>query len=72
MYAELYSYLILHKNLPVPGIGTFLLQRHSAVADFPNRKILPPSYNVAFESKEQTLAMKCYKWNRQDLSSFEH
>jgi len=72
MYAELYSYLILHKNLPVPGIGTFLLQRHSAVADFPNRKILPPSYSVAFDSKEQTPAMSFYKWLSQALSSSDH
>ena len=72
MYAELYSYLILHKNLPVPGIGTFLLHRHSAVADFPNRKILPPSYSVAFENKEQTPAMSFYKWLSQALSSSNH
>ena len=72
MYAELYSYLILHKNLPVPGIGTFLLQRHSAVADFSNRIILPPSYSIALDTKEQTPAMNFYKWLSQALSSSDH
>ena len=72
MYAELYSYLILHKNLPVPGIGTFLLQRHSAVADFPNKLILPPSFSIALDNKEQTPAMSFYKWLSQALSSSDH
>ncbi len=72
MYAELYSYLILHKNLPVPGIGTFLLQRHPAVADFPNKRILPPSYSVVLDKTEQTPAMSFYKWLSQALSSSDH
>jgi|CXWL01.1.fsa_nt_gi hypothetical protein len=49
MYSELYQYLIQHKELPVPGIGTFLLERKSAEVDFPNKKINPPSYAVALQ-----------------------
>ncbi|MEO5945650.1 MAG: hypothetical protein ABIP79_02455 [Chitinophagaceae bacterium] len=72
MYAELYSYLILHKNLPLPGIGTFLLQRHSAVADFPNRIILPPAYSVILDNKELTPAISFYEWLSKAISSSHH
>ena len=47
MYTELYQYLIHHKQLPMPGVGTFFLERKSAEFDFANRKINPPSYNIA-------------------------
>ncbi len=50
MYDKLYEYLIQDKELPVPGIGTFLLERKSAVIDFPNRKINPSSYTIALEA----------------------
>ena len=46
MYRELYQYLIQHKQLPVPGIGTFLWERKSAEFDFANRIINPPSYCI--------------------------
>lgn len=72
MYSELYSYLILNKNLPLPGIGTFLLQRHSAVADFPNKSILPPYYEIVLESKENTPSAIFYKWLSQHLVSTNH
>ncbi len=47
MYIELYQYLILHKQLPMPGIGTFLSEKKSAEFDFANRIINPPSYSIA-------------------------
>ena len=34
MYTTLYQYLISHNELPVPGIGTFLLQRKPAINHF--------------------------------------
>lgn len=51
MFTELYKYLLQHKKLSVPGIGTFLLQRHSALADFPARKMHAPYYSVSFEDE---------------------
>jgi hypothetical protein len=54
MYAELYQYLLQYKKLPVPGIGTFLLEKKPAVADFPNKIIHAPSYQVVLtQSVEQ-------------------
>ena len=49
MYQELYQYLIQYKQLPVPGIGTFLLEKSPAGIDFPNKKINPPGYAVALD-----------------------
>lgn len=46
MYVELYQYLILHKQLPMPGIGTFLSEKKSAEFDFANRIINSPVYTI--------------------------
>ena len=72
MYAELYRYLILHKELPVPGIGTFLLNRDAAVADFPNRRINPPLYHVGLSTKETTPSTNFFKWLSHELSISVH
>ena len=47
MYKELYQFLLLHKELPVPGVGTFLLDRSPASVDFPNKQITGPAYQVS-------------------------
>lgn len=63
MYQELYQFLLQHKQLPVPGIGTFLLERKPAVIDFPNKLILPPQYAVALETEHSSPCKKhFYCW----------
>jgi hypothetical protein len=62
MYAELYSFLIQHKQLHVPGVGTFLLQRKSAQADFLNKCIHAPSYSFSFQTAEQVSSKKIFSW----------
>jgi hypothetical protein len=62
MYAQLYQYLIQHKQLPVPGIGTFLLERKSAEIDFFNKKIDPPSYAVALDPGSHLPGQHFFKW----------
>ncbi len=47
MYKELYQFLLLQKELPVPGVGTFLLDRNIASVDFPNKQIIAPAYQVS-------------------------
>mgnify|MGYP006898451719 FL=1 len=47
MYKELFQFLLLHKELPVPGIGTFLLEKISASVDFPNKQIIAPAFRVS-------------------------
>ncbi len=48
MYKTLYQYLLQYKNLSLPSIGTFSMQRNPSVVDFPNRLIHPPCYNIVF------------------------
>jgi hypothetical protein len=62
MYDKLYQYLIQHKELPVPGIGTFLLQRKSARIDFPNRKINPPLFSITLQSDSYVPVKSFFTW----------
>jgi hypothetical protein len=52
MFKELYQYLILYKELPVPGIGTFLLEKKPAVVNFPDKEIKSPVYSVSLHTVE--------------------
>jgi hypothetical protein len=62
MYTELYQYFIQHKQLAVPGVGTFLLERKPAEADFPGKLINPPVYTVAFQSTVNSPAKNFFNW----------
>lgn len=62
MYAELYQYLILYKQLPVPGIGTFLLERKPAQGDFLNRQILPPVYSIGLRPNASIPSTNFFVW----------
>lgn len=62
MFSELYQYLLLHKELPVPGIGTFLLERESARADFSNKQFLPPSYTVVMQPAGHLPEKNFFRW----------
>lgn len=48
MNAELYQYLILHKQLDIPGIGRFEIEKRPADVDFASRVVNPPIYNISF------------------------
>lgn len=43
------KYLVQHKNINIPGLGTLYLERLSAQADPVNKQILPPRYTVRFD-----------------------
>jgi hypothetical protein len=62
MYAELYQYLLQYKQLPVPGIGTFLLDRKPAAIDFPNRMVNAPVYSIALQSAQSSLSKRFFNW----------
>ncbi len=62
MYAELYQYLIQYKQLPVPGIGTFLLERKPAALDFASKKIYPPSYTLALNPGSYLPGQRFFSW----------
>jgi hypothetical protein len=71
MYAELYQYLLQYKKLPVPGIGTFLLERKPAVADFPNRLIHAPAFAISLSETAQQPKSNFFQWLGQALSITE-
>jgi hypothetical protein len=43
------GYLIQHKSISIPGLGTIYVERLPAMNDFTNRLIQPPSYRFRFD-----------------------
>jgi hypothetical protein len=48
MQGALYTYLLQHKSLSIPGLGTIFVERVPAQSDFVNKQLLPPSYHFRF------------------------
>lgn len=49
MIGILTGYLIQHKSISIPGLGTIYLERLPAMNDFSNREIHPPAYRYRFD-----------------------
>jgi nucleoid DNA-binding protein len=49
MYESLYRFLVKHKKIYLPGIGTIGLRIQPAESDFVNRSFSPPAYFFALE-----------------------
>lgn len=49
MKETLISYLLQHKSLGIPGLGTIYVERTPAQNDFVNKRILPPGYHYRFD-----------------------
>lgn len=62
MYEELYQYLLLYKQLPVPGIGTFSLERKPAESDFFNKRINAPVYKLSLQQSIAIPTTKLINW----------
>lgn len=62
MYGELYQYLVLHKQLNIPGIGTFQLERKPATIDFVGKVVNPPAYLVALHHGNVAPSKKIFSW----------
>ena len=62
MYTILYQYLILHKHLSLPGIGSIHLQKTSSEFDFGNKCFTAPAYNFKVESGQQSPSKKLFEW----------
>lgn len=61
MYTELYQYLISNKQLAIPGIGTFLLEKKPAESDFSNKRINPPVFSINLQLPAKIPTEKFYK-----------
>ncbi len=62
MYRELYEYLLLHKQLTMPGIGTFSLERTPARIHFPDKLVYPPVYNIKLSENTVSPPGQFYQW----------
>ncbi|ANE49900.1 hypothetical protein [Flavisolibacter tropicus] len=52
MLTTLTTYLLQHKQVAIPGIGSFELKHQPATLDFASRLILPPSKTVVFDQHD--------------------
>src|SRR6218665_612555 len=62
MYKELYQYLVLYRQLNIPGVGVFQLERKPADLDFDNKVVNPPSYTVALYHGNELMPAKQLNW----------
>lgn len=45
----LYSYLLQHKSLAIPGLGTIVIERSPAYKDVNSQELFPPSFYFRFD-----------------------
>ena len=62
MYTELKQYLFLNNQLDLPGIGTLMIERKPAEADFASKLISPPSYSIALHHGGSGTSAKLFSW----------
>ena len=62
MQGELYQYLVLHKRLNIPGVGTFQLERKPADIDFVNKIANPPAYSISLHHGNPTPSGNIFSW----------
>lgn len=62
MYSIFYQYLLLHKQLCLPGIGTIQLQKTSSKFDFGDKCFTAPAYNFKMDNREQSPSKKLFEW----------
>ncbi|MGZ8559117.1 MAG: hypothetical protein ACXWWC_12320 [Chitinophagaceae bacterium] len=62
----------MHKQLNIPGIGTFLLERKPANIDFENKVADPPAYTVALHHGNTTPSKNIFSWLASTLNISEH
>src|ERR1043165_5219168 len=72
MYRDLYEYLILNKQLNVPGIGTFLLERKPAGTDVVHRQISPPVFTISLRPDNGTPLKRFFYWLSDRLNIHFH
>ena len=72
MYQDLYEYLVLNKQLNVPGIGVFFLERKPAETDLTHRQINPPAYTMTLHHSSATPAKKFFHWLAERLNLYYH
>jgi hypothetical protein len=62
MYGELYQYLLLYKQLDLPGIGTLLIEKKPAYLDVADKVINPPAFTVGLNAASNTPSKRFFHW----------
>lgn len=60
MFAELHQLLFSQKQLSLPGIGSFVLERKPARMDFLNKCIHAPEYFISFDTSFHSASQKIF------------
>jgi hypothetical protein len=62
MYGDLYQYLILYKQLNLPGIGRLFVEKKPAQFDVADKVVNPPSFTIALQSDNNTPPKSFFNW----------
>lgn len=62
MQDTLYEFLIINKQLSLPGIGTISLKQNSSQLDFSNKQLNSPSYYFVLDHENDTPSKKLFDW----------
>ncbi len=65
----LHDYFIQNGSVTLPGVGTFRMLRISAQVDFASRKMLPPSYTIRFDHRQDTAQRELFDYVAQRIGS---
>jgi hypothetical protein len=67
------TYLLQHKSVSIPGLGTIYVERIPAQSDFVNRQLLPPSYHYRFDRYFDTPGKEFFSFlsARKNIQDFE-
>jgi hypothetical protein len=62
MQDSLYEYLILNRQLSLPGIGTLVLNKKSAEYHFREKSITSPAWQISLENTKDAPSRKLFSW----------
>lgn len=62
MYESLYQYFLKYKQLSLPGIGTFFLERTPASVNFPEKRLDAPVYSVSLQASGAAPSRSFFSW----------
>jgi hypothetical protein len=71
MYRELYQYLILHKQLNLPGIGTFQVEKKPADFDIADKIVRSPAFTINMLAGNNIPSKNFFSWLGSRLSVSE-
>ncbi|MFM9908997.1 MAG: hypothetical protein ACKVOW_06605 [Chitinophagaceae bacterium] len=73
MNGALYSYLLQHKSLSIPGLGTIFVERVPAQSDFVNKQLLPSSYHFRFDKYKDSPEREFFSYlaHQKSISDYE-